>query len=178
MNKKGVVTSSIFSFMVIILIATIFLGVYGLVFYYMNNSLSQNVNVGNVNLNTIRGQTFGQLNDGFLNNLDILGLAVVFGMAIGMLTNAYVFRGKYPKLFIILDIIIMFCGYLVAVYISNTYETLINASSSLTIFSERLSMTSTFILRLPIIVPIIGVIIMILSYSGIPKQEDEIPTLS
>lgn len=177
MNKRGVTTVRLFTFMAVILVGIIFLAVYGLVFYYINDSLTNNIAVGNVTLNSVRASTFGQLTNAFLTNVDLLGMGLIFGMVIAMGINAYALRGKWPKIFIIFDIFILFFVYLMSVYLSNTYETLINASSYLNIFTERLSNSSTFILKLPIITPIVGVIIMILSYSGIPKQEDEIPTL-
>ena len=87
--------------------------------------------------------------------------------------SAYIFRGEFPQLFIIIDVILIVFAYILAVYISNTYELLINATPSLDVFITFLSPPSKFILNLPKFVAIIGAIIMIVSYSVIPRNTEQ-----
>jgi len=64
--------------------------------------------------------------------------------------------------------------YIVAVVISNSYETLLNASVGvISQFEGSMPKTSNFLLHLPRYVVIIGAVAMILFYSTIPKRENE-----
>lgn len=172
-NKKGLATINMPEFLVYTLIGVIFFGVFGLVFYWTNFSLNQNVTIGQVNLATINAQTFGKMNTAFIANADYYGMAVLFGMLGSMFLIAYLTRGKNHKLLIILDIVILFICYIASVYLSNSYETLINSTSYLDYFTSNMPKSSIFILRLPTIISIVGVILMVLNYSGIPKFNNE-----
>ena len=101
-----------------------------------------------------------------------LGRRRGFGLILTMFANAYIFRGEYPKLFIIIDIILLVFAYILSVYIANTYEILINSTSILDVYIVNFPKSSTFILKLPLFVSIIGVIMMVLSYAGFPRDTE------
>jgi len=174
-NKRGLVTLSIFIFIFIVLIWIIFLGILVTIFNLTTTSLAIDVDVGQVNLKDTVDTTMGMLNIGLTSNANLLGLVIIFGLIITMIMNAYIFRGEYPQLFIIVDVILLVFAYILAVYVTNSYELLINASSDLDVYITFLSQPSKFILNLPKYVGIIGAIIMIVSYSAFPRTtEDEI----
>lgn len=173
-NKKGLVTIGLFLFVLISFLAIIILGVYGVIFSQINTALDQNVTFGQVNLQEINNDTFGTINTAFLKNIDLIGYTIIFALIMFMMASAYLLRGTYPKLFIIADIIIMVFVYILSVYVSDAYSTLINSTSILNIFSNNLQKSSILILNLPKIIGIIGAIMMVLTYSSIPKQQDEL----
>ncbi len=172
-NKRGFVTLEIFIFIFTILIWIILLGIFGLISSLIDTNLDIDVEVGQVNLGNITQQTFGQINAGLIVNLDILGYIIIFGLILNMFVSAYLFRGKNPRLFIIIDIVLLVFAYILAVYVSNTYEILINSTSLLNIYINNMAKSSTFLLRLPTFVSIIGVVMMVLSYAGFPRDTEK-----
>lgn len=117
--------------------------------------------------------TVGQINQATLNNLNLIGIMILFGMIIGMLINAYFNRTKRPKFFIIADIVIIIVAYVISVYISNTYELILATDSIGSFITTYLEDASQFLLNLPIIVVVTGILTMILTYSGIPRSREE-----
>lgn len=173
MNKKGLTTIGIFVFIFMVFIWILYLGILVTIFNLTFTNLDLDVDIGQVNLGEAVQDTFGKLNTGFLGSADTIGYVIIFGMVITMFASAYLFRGEYPKLFIIVDIILLVFAYILAVYISNIYEILINSTAILNVYIVNLPKASTFILKLPLFVSIIGVIIMILSYAGFPRDTEE-----
>ena len=150
-----------------------FLGILVTIFNLTTTNLDLDIDIGQVNLGEVVQDTMGKLNVGLLGGADTIGYVIIFGLVITMFANAYIFRGEYPKLFIIVDLILLVFAYIVAVYLSNTYEILINSTSILNVYIVTLPKASTFILKLPLFVSIIGVVIMILSYAGFPRDTEE-----
>lgn len=173
MNKKGIPTANIIILIFFCFTAIVLLGIYALIFNLSNTYFMTDVDTGAVNLSYASNQTFGRISEGYLNNVDTLGYMIIFSMIILMMGNAYFTRGKYPRLMVIIDFFIMVVAYVIGVYVSNVYETLINSSSYLDIYVNYMPKASALILNLPIITSIIGVVIIVLSYSGIPRQEGE-----
>lgn len=172
-DKKGLTTISVFSFIFLVFIWILFLGILVTIFNLTTTNLDLDIEIGQVNLGEIVQDTFGKLNMGFLGSADTIGYVIIFGLIITMFANAYIFRGEYPKLFIIVDIILLVFAYILAVYVANVYEILINSTSILNVYIVNLPKTSTFILKLPLFVSIIGIIIMVLSYAGFPRDTEE-----
>ncbi len=172
-NKKGLATLQIFVFIIMVFIWIVLLGILVTIFNVTTTSLQVDVDVGQVNLKDIVDVTMGRLNTGLTTNANIIGLVIIFGMILSMIANAFAFRGEFPTLFIILDIILLVFAYIFAVYISNAYELLIHASSDLDVYITFLSQPSRFILNLPRYVGIIGAIIMIVSYISFPKKTQQ-----
>jgi hypothetical protein len=174
-NKKGLTTIGIFILIFAILIIVVFLGIYGLIFYNINTYLSSlNVNVGAVNLTSVNADTLGKISEGYLNSVDMIAYILIFSLILFMVINAYFNRDKYPSIMLIVDILLMIFYYIVAVYVSNTYYVFINSTSFLSIYIDYMPKASRIVLHLPAIISIVGVIIMILSYSKLPKDKNEL----
>lgn len=181
-NKRGMTTLQIFFFIFACFFGIVFLGLAIWSFSLVHNVLGIDVMVGQVNLGNATNSTFGQIATAFSDNGDALGIVFMLGMVILMIVNGFFLGSKYPRLFIILDIFILVFAFILAVYISQTYNTLINSSAFFSFYADDLPKSSTFLLNLPIFVSIIGVLIMIVSYAGIKKdpnveQYGETPTV-
>ncbi len=174
-NKKS--QSTIF---IVILILGVFLGsivllVGGLVVININQALDQDIEIGQVNLGEENAKTFGKFAEMYIINADWWGLSLIFGMVFGLFLSAFFVRGTFPKWGIVLDIfIILFC-FLISLYISSSYQELVNilSSTGLPFLEETIPKTSMFILNLPVFIPIIGVIMMVLFHSSIPRSSEE-----
>jgi len=175
-DKRGVSTVWILVGIMIVFGAALLLIIIGAVSVNINDALDQNVTIGNVNLKTVNEQTFGQYNTMVLNNADWWGLAIIFGMIIGLFLIAYFARDTFPKISIVIDIFFIFSAFLLSLYLSAAYAVVVNALSSAgqTFAQTNLEKTSFFILNLPKFVVIIGVIMMILFHSGIPRKPEEL----
>ncbi|KKM84190.1 hypothetical protein LCGC14_1301730 [marine sediment metagenome] len=172
-NKRGIATFQIFLFAFIVLFWIIFLGIEVLIFNLTFDNLNIDLDVGGTNLGNVTRGTLGQINTGLLNSADFIGYSLIFGMVLIMFVGAYYFRGQFPKVMLVVDILILVFAYILAVYITNSYEILINSTTILgDVYIDVLPKSSEFILRLPIFVSIIGAIIIILSYSGFPKTNE------
>ncbi len=172
-NKRG--SSVIWGLIIIfasILIA-IFLGITVYSFNLVNDVLSQDVDIGQVNLKNISDTTFGQINTGMLKNADTIGIILLLGMCLMMIINGYYIGSKNPKIFFIIDIFLLALFFIPSIYVSQIYETFINSSTVFSsTFIDIIPKTSKFMLNLPTIIGSVGVITMILSYAGIRRDDD------
>lgn len=174
-NKRGQSTLLMIFLVVALFFATILLLVGGLVTSSINSALDIDVDMGQVNLKEINANTFGKFNEMFINNADWWGISLIFGMILGLFLSSYMLRGRLPKWGIILDIFIIMFVFFISLYISAIYGTLLDslASSGITFLEDHVTKTSMFVLNLPIFVVIIGVIMMILFHSSIPRRTEE-----
>lgn len=174
-NKKGQMTLFIFALILVSFFAVILLLIGGIVMVEMNTALDQDIDIGQVNLAIINSQTFGVMASTYLNNADWWGLSIIFGMVMGLFLSAYFMRNRFPKWGLVLDIFIILSAFFTSLYISSAYSELLDAlnSASQTFLEVYTPKTSMFIVNLPIFVVIIGVIMMILFHSSIPKKAEE-----
>lgn len=174
-NKKGGITIFILFGFLILFLYTIFIIVLGVVSVNINEALSQNVTIGQVNLKTVSDDTFGKFNTMVINNADWWGTAVIFGMVMGLFLAAYFTRNTLPKISIILDIFIIFVAFIFSLYLSAVYSTIVTSLTlaGQTFAEEFLPTTSFFILNLPLFTVVIGVVMMILFHSSIPRKSEE-----
>lgn len=180
MNKKGAITIFMLYGFIILFLGVIFIIVLGIVTVNMNEALSQNLTIGQVNLKTVSDDTFGKFNTMVINNADWWGTAIIFGMVMGLFLSSYFIRSALPKITIILDIFFIFVAFIFSLYLSAIYSTLVTAltSAGQTFAEVSLSKTSFFILNLPIFTVVIGVVMMILFHSGIPRKSEEVNRIS
>lgn len=174
-NKRGQSTILMLLLVVILFLSTILLLVGGLVTIEINKALDIDVDIGQVNLQEVNANTFGKFNEMVLINADWWGISLIFGMIFGLFLSSYVLRGRLPKWAMILDIFIILFIFFVSLYISSIYQTLLDslASSGITFLEDYTAKTSMFVLNLPVFVVIIGVIMMILFHSSIPRKTEE-----
>jgi hypothetical protein len=172
-DKKGLSTIQLFLFIFASFFGIVFLGLAIWGFDLVKTNLGVDVMIGQVNLQNATNQTFGMISDAMVTNGDTIGVILLLGMCLLMIMNGYYFGSKYPKFFLIIDIFVIIFAFLLAVYISQAYETLINSSSIFSFYADDLPKSSTFILNLPLIISIVGVLIMIVSYAGIKKDDQD-----
>ena len=174
-NKKGQTTV----LMVILLVSLFFAGILflvgGLGIVKINSFLDVDLDIGQVNLGEQNALTFGKYTEMFLVNADWWGISLIFGMVIGLFLSAYFLRGTFPKWGIVLDIFIIVFIFLASLYVSSTYQLLIDTMAGIgeTFLEDNIPKTSMFILNLPVFVVIIGVVMMILFHSSIPRRTEE-----
>jgi hypothetical protein len=169
-NKRGTATGELIYFVIIVFIVLVMIGIFAYAFNLVDTHLDQpGVMAGQVNLSNATASTFGQINTAILDKLNLIGLFILIGMIAAMLLNAYFTRNNYPKLFIVVDILILIVTYVIAVYIRNIYETIITTAPFNTFFTANMNEVSSFLLNLHIVSVVVGVIIIIISYSDIPR---------
>jgi len=172
-NKKG--TSLVWGLVIVFasLLMAIFLGIAVYSFNLVNTVLSEDVDIGQVNLKNVSEATFGQINSGLVENADTIGIIILLGMCLMMIINGYYIGSKNPKLFFVIDIFLLALFFIPAIYVSQIYETFINSSTVFqSTFIDTIPKVSKFMLNLPQIIASVGVITMILSYAGIRKDDD------
>ncbi|GAH04008.1 unnamed protein product, partial [marine sediment metagenome] len=174
-NKKGQMTVFLILMIVAILFTAIMLFAGGIVVVKINEVLDQDIDMGEVNLRDINADHFGVFTSTFLNNADWWGLSVIFGLIMGLFLSSYFLRNRFPKWGIILDIFMITGAFIAALYISSIYITLLDALASAgeTFLEEYTPKTSMFVKNLPVFTVIIGVIMMVLMHSAIPKKTEE-----
>ena len=174
-NRRGQSTLLMVFLLIALFISTILLLVGGLVTTQINSALDIDVDMGQVNLREINALTFGKFNEMVINNADWWGMSLIFGMILGLFLSSYILRGRLPKWGIILDIFIILFVFIISLYISSVYQTLLDslASAGITFLEDHVTKTSMFVLNLPVFVVIIGVIMMILFHSSIPRRTEE-----
>jgi len=170
MNKKGGSVFGMFLIIFLIFFGIVFLGLGLLIFNSFDTMLDMDVDVGQANLAEVNNQTFGQMNDAFIATADTMGIFLIFGMVLALFINAYITGNRWPKLFFIIDIAILITCIIIAIYLSISYDILINSAEILSdVYIDKMPKTSTFVLQMPLYVSIIGAIIMILSYAGLKR---------
>lgn len=174
-DKRGVTTIFIFVLLIATLLSVIFLIVIGSFSTHMNEALSKDIDVGQVNLKNVSDATIGKYNTMVLNNADWWGMSIIFGMVIALFLISYFARNTFPKMSIVLDIFFIFVSFLVSLYLSAIYNDLVVTLSLAgeTFAETNLQTTSYFILNLPLFIVVIGVIMMILFHAGIPRKPEE-----
>lgn len=178
MNKKAMAVFPLFLFIFAVFFIALFLGIGLFIFNQVNDVFDQDVDVGKVNLQDINNLTFGKMNTGFIDNADLIGIMLLLMMSVLMIMNGFFIGSKYPKLFMVIDILILVFIFIASVYISQIYETFINSTVILDLYINDLPHTSTFVLNLPLIIGTLGALIMVFSYSGIARQKGGEPNVS
>lgn len=179
MNKKGQSTITLIMILFGLFFAIIGVIIVGIISSKINSALDQNITIGQVNLQTENAATIGKFNEMVVNNADFWGLAVIFGMIIGLFLSSYLMRNKFPKFGIIIDIFVILAAFIISLYLKAIYSSVVVALSSAgeNFAINSLTHTNFFMLNLPIFVPIVGVIMMIVFHAGIPPKQDELNTI-
>lgn len=176
MNKRGQVTIFLLVGLLVVFLGVLILIVLGFFSTNLYSALDKNISLGQVNLQEYNDLTIGKFNTMVVNNADFWGLALIFGMILGLFAGSYFTRNSYPKLGIILDIFVIVCAFLVSLYIKTAYSLVVTSlnSAGQSFAIDSLTGTNFFILHLPLLITIIGVIMMILFHSSMPPKPEEI----
>ena len=173
-NKKGMTTFQVMGFVFFAFFIVIFLGIYtyGLsIFNTQMIELGEDIGfVGDVNFSQNYNDTVREAIEVQIDTADNMGVAVLLGMIIIMMVLG--FKASHSKrLWIPMDLFIILVAFILSVYLASTFELFINTDPNLfTVYSTTLDDSSTFILNLPIYVPIVGALIMILTYA-VPRKQ-------
>jgi hypothetical protein len=169
-NKNAFATIGLFIFIFLALFAVIFIGINLFIYNQVTEGLSVDVNIGQVNLNETVSSTLGKMNTGFTDNADNIAIALLLGMSMFMILNAFFVGQKFPRVFFVVDILILIAVFIVSVYLSQAYEMIINTSTELNLFINDMPKASSMLLNLPAIVVTVGVLVMIFSYAMLPRS--------
>lgn len=165
-NKKGYITIGIIVIMILSLVLMMVIGVSVYVFDLVDQGFSDiEFELGNVSFNETYDSSLG-LGIATMKTTfpKIVSLGSLLGMVIVLILIGY-FSPKIGKLWIVFDFFVIIVTEIIAVVISSLFESFINTSPDLlTIFSTTLSGGATFILNLPITIPIVGGLIMLSTY--------------
>lgn len=171
-NRKGIALLDSF---VVIAMSLVFMLMLGTMLYVFGvitdelvggNFIGGQVNISNASLNTV-----GQINTAFLAQADLIGIFFLFGMIIAMIINGYFNRNSTHRLLFMIDFILLVFGYILAVYISNSWVTILAALPFVDIITANLNTSSRFMLLLPEITLVAGALTMIATYAGIPRSQ-------
>jgi hypothetical protein len=175
-NNRGQMSMLLVILMLLLFAFIIMILVGGIVVVKVNSALAQDIDVGNVNMQNVTADTWGVYTSMYLNYADWWGIALIGGMVLGLFLSSYVLRGRVPKWGIIIDIFIIITMFLISLYISATYSTLLDALAEAgeTFLEDYTPKTSMFLINLPIYIVIIGVIMMVLFHSSLPRKQEEI----
>lgn len=128
---------------------------------------------GNLNISNFSAQTVGAVNVALLSTGDLFGIFYIFGTLIGIVVGGFLTRDKSSTVFVVVEFIILIFAYIIAVYISNSVETILILLPFADFVITNLNLTSKIMLLLPRIIIITGVLTIIVTYAGIPRKSRE-----
>lgn len=175
-HKKGIGTMMLVVYIFIVFFIVITAGVMFYSVDLIDDTILTipNISIGEINFRDSYNDTLGAGLRSFANTLSGIALVLVLGMVGVMVIMAYFLQEK-NRLLVILDIFIIIVVFIPAVYLSQTFETFINATPEfLDIFSNEFHLPSRFLLNLPLIVPITGVLIMLATHIAIKRREPNV----
>jgi len=175
MNNRGISEIvRLFTLLVIALALVLIVGSYLYFFSFIDLAFQGDLQADAVNLTNSSDVTFGQVHDAFFSSADYIVIFFLFGEIILIMFAGFINRENTPKIFFMVDFLIILFVYILAVYISNAYETILLTLPYSDVFLSNLPMSSEVLLLLPYISVIVGFVTMILTYSGIPRRREEL----
>lgn len=172
-NKKAQVTSQIFVMIILAFFFMIILGAFMYIFGIVDGALAGDINAGSVNLSNASAQTVGQINLGLLNSADLIGTMFIGGLILMVMLMGYMTREKTIKIFFFLEFFVVILSYIIAVYISNEWESLLTILPFSDLLIANAPVASGLMLFLPRIAVAVGFVTIILAYGGIPRTREE-----
>lgn len=177
-NKKGQLTLMLIFLVVVSLGVMVILGVTSWTFSMIDDELRGiDFELGNVSWNETYNQSLGRgLVAASTTSPQLISMGLLFGMIIAMMFVGY-YSGTKSKLWILLDIGIIIVVEILANLAVTSFLAVMNITPELLdVYSNTLSGGSKFILNLPIIVPIVGFAIMLMTniVNRIRKKEEPV----
>ena len=162
--------ADVFIFIIMSFVVVIFFGIMYYGFSLFDTALSTiQFDIGDTNFTTIVDQTWGEVYDAY-DQLKTIAYVLIFGMILTMFINAWAIRR--PPIFLVIWIITSLVSVIVGVYISNTYQLLLNNQdfgSTLQSFSGA----SYLILYMPYLAGIFSLLNGLISLVGINRSKRE-----
>lgn len=177
-NKRGQLTLMLLFLVVAALIIMIVLGLSTWTFQIVDEQFkSIDFELGNISWNETYNETLGiGIRAASTTVPQLASIGLLFGMIMAMMFVGY-YSGTRNKLWILLDIAIIIVAMVLASFAVSSFLALMNLTPELLdVYSITLSAGSKFILNLPVIVPIVGVLIMIMTniVNKIRRKEEPI----
>lgn len=168
-NKKGAFTD-LFIFMIIafaiVLISGIFIFLGGRVYNQVGEKM-ENMSFGEKNSTQIVDQTIGKVNESY-QSLYWISIMLIVGMILSIFLGSYLVTTK--PVFFVPYMIILLIAVIIAVGISNSYETLIETPLIAETFAGFIG-ANFILLNLPIWISVIGVIGMVIMFIRMGSRE-------
>lgn len=176
-NKRGYSTLMLLAFIFMGTMVLFILGLASWAFGLFDDQISSiNLNVGNQSFQEVYNQTLRQgITEMKTNVPSTMAIGLILGMILTMLMVGFKIR-KMGRLWILADLGILIICEIAADKITDGFREYMNGIPGLlTTYSTTLSASATFILRLPIYIPVIGILIMLATYITYnkPKEEQE-----
>ena len=169
-KSKKASYADIFVFIIMSFVVVVFFGIMYYGFGLFDTALSTiQFDIGDTNFTTIVNETWGEVYDAY-GQLKTLAYVLIFGMILTMFIQAWAIRR--PPIFLVIWIITSLVSIIVGVYISNTYQLLLNNpdfGSTLQSFSGA----SYMILYMPYLAGIFSLLNGLIALIGINRSKRE-----
>lgn len=177
-NRRGQITLMLFFFVIAALIAMVIFGLVSWTFGIVDTQLeSMDFELGNISWNETYNIGTGQAIKAASTTMpQVMSVLLLFGMILAMMFVGYYSEAK-GKLWILLDIAILIVVEMLASLVVSSFYGIINLTPELLdVYSNTLTAGSKFIINLPIIAPIVGVLIMIMTniVNKVKKKEEPV----
>ena len=172
MDKRGgIKTVMLFVFVFLAFFGILIIGILVYGANIVNQTFSSiDLTIGTQNFTDVYDYTLGQGVNAFLNSADNYGLMLLLGMIVLMVILGYSFQEK-QKAWMVLEFFILIIAFIIATSLQRAYNLVIHSSTELlNIYSIDLVRSSTFILNLHLILPIVWALVIILVY-GISRTK-------
>lgn len=174
LNKKGMTAIMLIVFIFTGLALMMILGISTWCFSIVDDSFSGiDFDMGNTSFGETYNQTLKQGLDPMTTSVPVtISMGVLLGMIMVMVFVSYGVK-DLGRLWIVLDIAFIIVAEIVASAISDGFTTFINTTPELfEIYSTTLSTGSSFVINLPLIIPVMGMLVMLVTYLVIGKKEE------
>ena len=170
-SKKGLTGLLQVFFVFLIFFFIMYIGVQAYAVIQIDNLLSSvDFKIGDVSFNETYNNTMALALDSIVDNSDNAGMILIFGMIVVMLIIGFSFSTN--RLWMVFDWFVIVVAFIIAVFLSRAFDTFIHTTPEiLSIFSTELENSSRFMLNLPFVVIIVGLLVMILTYAILRKKE-------
>ena len=171
-NKRGVTVLGLFGAIFFVLFAGLFLAITTFIFVTIDQQMSKDIQVGQVNLGEVHNQTMGLMTRGLVAQMDAIALVILFGILIVMAVAGIGLAENHPRVFFLVDTFLLVAIFIGSSLLSAPYKLIINNPQLSSTFQDNLPNMTKFILNLPIWATITGFFIMIFTY-GLSKKIKE-----
>ena len=177
MDKRGMallplIAYVFFAFFVVVFVG---MGIYGLTIFD-DAMTSVDITISGYNFTEVYEETTGLGVNAMIDLSDITATAILLGMIIIMMIVGYYWGDEKKKLWMILDLFIIIIAFVISVYLQGYFLDIIIGDEIIdpTIYTDILPKSSRLLAYLPYSVVIIGILIMIVTYSLAKRKSESV----
>jgi len=180
MNKRGLTMITLIVLIFVCLVVMVILGVVSWGIGLADDSISElDIQIGTQSFQEVYNET---LKIGLITASttmpQIISMGVMLGLIILMMLVGH-FSPNIGRMWILLDIFILIIAEAIAVSVSDGFMEFINIDPALlSIYSNNLSEGASFLINLPKIIPVIGFLVMLVTYIKVRKNKEDEGTAS